>query len=54
MNFEYSGKHLEGYIEARRFAKLLSKEIVSKIEVGMNEKDIEDIASEVFLAYNVR
>ncbi|WP_256999925.1 aminopeptidase P family protein [Candidatus Methanoperedens nitratireducens] len=32
----------------------MSKEIVSKIEVGMSEKDIEDTASEVFLAYNVR
>ncbi|MFZ3168044.1 MAG: M24 family metallopeptidase [Candidatus Methanoperedens sp.] len=54
MDFECSDKDLDGYLEARRFAKVLSREIVSKIEVGMSEEDIEDIASEVFRDYNVR
>lgn len=54
MDFECSDKDLDGYLEARRFAKVLSREIVSKIEVGMSEKDIEDIASEVFRDYDVR
>lgn len=54
MNFQCSDKDLDGYLEARRFAKVLSREIVSKIEVGMSEEDIENIASEVFRAYDVR
>ncbi|CAG0981009.1 MAG: M24 family metallopeptidase [Candidatus Methanoperedens sp.] len=54
MNFQCSDKDLDGYLEARRFAKVLSKEIVSKIAVGMSEKDIEGIASEVFRDHNVR
>ena len=54
MSFQCSDIDLDGYLEARHFAKVLFKEIVSKIEVGMSEKDIEDIASEVFRAYNVR
>ena len=54
MDFECSDKDLDGYLEARRFAKVLSREIVNKIEVGMSEEDIEDIASEVFRDYDVR
>lgn len=54
MNFQSSDKDLDGYLEARRFAKVLSKEIVSRIEAGMSETDIEDIAAEVFRAYDVR
>lgn len=54
MNFQCSDKDLDGYLEARRFAKVLSGEIISKIEVGMSEEDIENIASEVFRDYNVR
>jgi len=54
MSFQCSDKDLDGYLEARRFAKVLSKEIISKIAVGMSEKDIEGIASDVFRAHNVR
>lgn len=54
MNAEFPFKECEGYLEARRFAKALSKEIVSRIEVGMSEKDIEDVASKVFGDHDVK
>lgn len=54
MNFEYQGDDLKGYLEARRFAKVISKEIISKIEIGMSEKNIEDVASSVFRDHDVK
>lgn len=54
MNFEFQKNDLKGYLEARRFAKVISKEIISKIEIGMSEKDIEDVASLVFRDHNVK
>lgn len=54
MNFEFQKNDLKGYLEARRFAKVISKEIISKIEIGMSEKDIEDVASSVFRDHDVK
>ncbi|MDP2845497.1 MAG: M24 family metallopeptidase [Candidatus Methanoperedens sp.] len=54
MNAEFPTKECERYLEARRFAKVLSKEIISNIEVGMSEKDIEDVASLVFRDHDVK
>ena len=54
MNFEFQKNDLKGYLEARRFAKVISKEIISKIEIGMSEKDIEDVASLVFRDHDVK
>ncbi|MBU4374209.1 MAG: aminopeptidase P family protein, partial [Euryarchaeota archaeon] len=54
MDTEFLNKDLEGYLEARRFAKVLSKEIISNIEAGMSEKDIEDVASKVFRDHDVK
>lgn len=51
---EFTDKELEGYEEARSFAKGLGKEITNSIKTGMTEKDIEDIASEVFHTNGVK
>lgn len=53
MNTEFSDKDMEGYIEARRFAKELGKEIAGNIKAGMTEKDVEEVAAEVFNTYKV-
>ena len=45
---ELSDKDLEGYIAARSFTRAIGDEIVSKIKVGMTEKEVEEVASEVF------
>lgn len=54
MSPEFSDKDMEGYIEARRFAKELGKEIAGNIKAGMTEKDVEEIAAEVFNTYKVK
>ncbi len=51
---ELSDKDLEGYLAARNFARLLGKEIARNIKAGMNEKEVEDIASEIFKSHGVR
>ena len=45
---ELSDKELEGYLAARSFTRAIGDEIVSKIKVGMTEKEVEEVASEVF------
>lgn len=45
---ELSDKDLEGYLAARSFTRAIGDEIVSKIKVGMTEKEAEEVASEVF------
>lgn len=44
----------EGYLEARCFAKALTKEITGKIKAGMTEKEVEELAREVFKAHEVK
>lgn len=51
---ELSDKDIEGYLAARRFARALSKEIISNIKAGMTEKEVEDAASEVFRTNDVK
>ncbi len=43
-----SDKDLKGYFEARNFTRSTGYEIVSKIKVGMTEKEEEEVASLVF------
>jgi len=45
---ELSDKDLEGYVAARSFTRELSKDIIKNIKMGMTEKEIEELASEVF------
>ncbi|HEY6585981.1 MAG TPA: hypothetical protein VIY97_02335, partial [Candidatus Methanoperedens sp.] len=45
---ELSDKDLKGYLAARSFTRAIGDEIVSKIKVGMTEKEAEEVASEVF------
>ncbi len=45
---ELSDKDLKGYLEARSFTRAIGDEIVSKIKVGMTEKEVEEVASLVF------
>lgn len=45
---ELSDKELEGYLAARSFTRAIGDEIVSKIKVGMTEKEAEEVVSEVF------
>lgn len=47
-------KDMEGYLAARDFAKVLGKEIVSRIKINMTEKEIEDAAYEVFRSNGVK
>ncbi len=47
-------EELEGYLEARCFAKTLTKEITGKIKAGMTEKEVEELAREVFKAHEVK
>ncbi|MCX9084225.1 MAG: M24 family metallopeptidase [Candidatus Methanoperedens sp.] len=54
MDLERQKNDLKGYLEARRFAKLISEEIISKIKIGMSEKDIEDISFSVFRDHDVK
>ncbi len=54
MRAEFPANEFEGYLKARNFAKEISNEIISKIEVGMSEKDIEDVASSVFRDHDVK
>ena len=54
MYAEFPFKEYEGYLKARRFAKVMSEEIINKIEIGMSEKDIEDVASLVFRDHGVK
>ncbi|KCZ72612.1 Xaa-Pro aminopeptidase [Candidatus Methanoperedens nitroreducens] len=51
---ELTDRDLEGYLTARSFAKSLGKEIVNNIKVGMTERDVEDVASEVFHTNGVK
>src|SRR3989304_4275120 len=51
---DLTDKELEGYLEARNFAKGAGKEIVSRIKTGMNEKEIEDIAYDVFRTSGIK
>jgi len=51
---EFSDKNREGYLEARCFAKALTKEITGKIKAGMTEKEIEELAQEVFKMHGVK
>ena len=45
---ELLDRDLKGYIAARGFTRAIGDEIVSKIKVGMTEKEAEEVASEVF------
>ncbi len=45
---ELSDKDLKGYLEARSFTRAIGDEIVSKIKVGMTEKEVEEVAYLVF------
>lgn len=51
---EFYDNDLQGYVEARRFAKALCKEIAGSIKAGMTEKDVEEAASGVFDAHEVK
>ncbi|MCX9011254.1 MAG: M24 family metallopeptidase [Candidatus Methanoperedens sp.] len=51
---ELTDREMEGYLEARDFARGLGKEIVSSIRAGMTEKEIEDIAYDVFRTNGVK
>lgn len=45
---------LEGFREARCFAKALGKEIANNIKAGMTEKEIEEIAAGIFRSHDVK
>lgn len=51
---ELTDREMEGYLEARDFARGLGKDIVSSIRAGMTEKEIEDIAYDVFRTNGVK
>ena len=48
-----NSEELKGYLDARRFAKQLGEEVAGKIQVGMSERDVEELAGEVFRAHEV-
>lgn len=54
MDLELDNKELKRYLQARNFAKAISKEIISRIEIGMSEKDIEEVVSLVFRDHDVK
>ena len=54
MYLKFQNKDLKGYLDARNFAKVLTKEIISNIEIGMSEKDIEDVAFKIFRDHDVK
>ncbi len=45
---ELSDKDLKGYVAARSFTRAIGDEIVNNINVGMTEKEVEEVASRVF------
>jgi Xaa-Pro aminopeptidase len=49
-----SDKDMEGYLAARRFTRAIGDEIVSKIKVGMTEKEVEEVVSLVFNKNDVK
>jgi len=51
---ELSDNELKGYLVARSFTKGIGDEIVSKIKVGMTEKEVEGVASSVFKKNGVK
>jgi Xaa-Pro aminopeptidase len=51
---EYSDRDLKGYLEARIFTGAVGDEIVSNIKVGMTEKDVEKVASDIFKKHGVK
>jgi Xaa-Pro aminopeptidase len=51
---ELSGEDIKGYLEARSFAKAIGDEIIKNIKVGMTEKEVENVASEVFKKNGVK
>ena len=53
-DIELSDKVLKGYLAARSFTRAIGNEIVSKIKVGMTEKEVEELASGIFKKNGVK
>ena len=53
-DIELSDKDLKGYLAARSFTRAIGNEIVSKIKVGMTEKEVEELASGIFKKNGVK